>query len=108
MSVQEFFDKASDLSLKALIVNGVLETIANQSHQALLHLILLGNLVPEIRRGVIAKDPKTPEEVLKYALLEESVCRRINPVYTNNTVSETPTQPPNIPCAAAYYSPPPW
>lgn len=80
MSVQEFFDRVSDLSLKALVVEGVSYTIANENRQTLLHSILLGNLVPEIRRGELL--PKTPKllRIYSVALLEEKALTPSTPM----------------------------
>lgn len=88
MSVQEFYDAASDLSLKALVIDGVADAIVNKSREAMLHSMLLGNLASEIRKGVISKDPKTPQQILTFALLEEKACRSVNSFYT---LHEQPT-----------------
>lgn len=82
MSVQEFFDKATHLSLSALVVNGGDDTIINRTRTEMLKTMLLNNLSPEIKKGVIARDPTNPTEILKYALLEEKSWKavRVEPV----------------------------
>lgn len=108
MSVQEFFDQASDLSLNALVIDGIQQDIADKSRQALLHSMLLSNLLPEIRKGVISKDPKTPQEILNFALLEEKALHSVNPFYAMAGGFVAPDlskpSPPVTPvaCAAAY------
>lgn len=96
MFVQGFYDRASDLSLKTLVIDGIAKTVVQKSRNAMFHSMLLGNLAREIRKSVISKDPKTPEEILTYVLLEENVCRSVNPFHTFENVDSTP----NIPCAA--------
>lgn len=71
MSVQEFFDRATHLSLSALVVDGADENLINKTRTEMLKSMLLNNLSPEIKKGVVAKDPKDPQEILKFALLEE-------------------------------------
>lgn len=41
MSVQEFYDKAQDLSLGALVIDGIADGVAQQSRNAILHAMLL-------------------------------------------------------------------
>lgn len=57
--------------------------------------MILGNLVPEVRKGVITKCPITPEEILEYALLEEKACKNVNPIYNLqvDTINPFPPQP---------------
>lgn len=104
MSVQDFYDRAFDLSIKALCVEGLEANVVSQSRTALLHSMLLGNLAPEIRKGVITKNPKTPEEILAYALLEEKACRSINPFFNMQVETVAPFIPQsvqqNLACAA--------
>lgn len=102
MAVQDFYDRASDLSLKALVIDGISDAIVQKSRDAMLHSMLLGNLAPEIRKGVISKDPKTPDQVLAYALLEEKACRSVNPFYTLESVNNTPNPQFGIACAATF------
>lgn len=73
-----------DMSLKALVINGLHGDVVDKSRNAVLHSMLLGNLSPEIRReggGGISKNPQTPEKILKVALLEEKTNRSINSFY---------------------------
>lgn len=107
MSVQEFYDKMSDMSMHTLVVDGVDPAVAEDSRKALLHCILLSNLAPEIRKGVITKDPKTPEQILEFALLEEKALRSINPFTTINNdfnTFNTSQQTPHMACAATFFS----
>lgn len=79
MLVQDFYDRASDLSFSALVVDGLDDAVAEKSRKAMLFNMLLGNLRPELKKGVITKDPKSAEDVLKFALLEEKALKSINP-----------------------------
>ena len=71
MKVKDFFERASDLSYKALTYDGCDKQVAEKSRLAILKAMLLKNLAPEIRQGVVASDPKDPEEILRFALREE-------------------------------------
>lgn len=71
MKVRDFFDRATELSATALSGDGCAEAIVKSSQKAMVKTMLLSNLTPEIRKGLVAKDPGSPEEILKYALLEE-------------------------------------
>lgn len=109
MSVQDFFDRLCEFASHALTVDGIDPVVAEKSRKAMLHCILLSNLAPEIRKGVISKDPKTPEQVLEFALLEEKALRSINPFFTVNSdfnAFGTTQQPTPMACAATYPSKP--
>lgn len=93
MRVQEFFDRASALSQNALQVEGMDTQVAESSRQALLHNMLLTNLTPEVRKGVIAKDPKTPQQILDYALLEEKAWMSVNPFHNTSFSQESTPMP---------------
>lgn len=105
MNVQEYYDKMCDLSLNTLIVDGVDPQVAEKSRKAMLHCVLLANLAPEIRKGCIVKNPKTVEEILEYALLEEKALQSVNPFYSvNNDFSSFGSgfQAPQAACAATF------
>lgn len=91
MGVREFFEKASDLSHKALVFDGCDKEVAENSRKALLKAMLLQNLAPEIRKGVVSKDPQSPDQILEFALLEE---RGWNSIRENNDRCLLP--PPNV------------
>lgn len=76
MSVQEFYDSASDLSL-GLLPLLVYHKLWHNRVEKQCYTMLLGNLAPEIRKGVISKDPKTPAEILKYARFKEKAWRSV-------------------------------
>lgn len=82
MIVQDFFDKAFDMSLRALVIDGLQGEVVEKSRTTVLHPMLLGNLSPEICKGFIAKNPKSPDEILQKALLKEKACRSVNPFYS--------------------------
>lgn len=108
--VQDFYDRACDLALNALVVEGVDGKIADESRKALLHSMLLNNLAPEIRKGVIVRDPKSPEQILQYALLEEKALKSINPFvneFNENThyFPTTSQQTASVPMACAVTHP---
>lgn len=108
MSVQDFYDRAYDMSLKALMIEGLEAEVVEKNRNAILHSMLLGNLSPEIRKGVITKSPQTPEEILRVALLEEKACRSVsaNPFYNLQNEVSTPFTPKcvqqNVACAAVH------
>lgn len=102
MTVQDFYDRACDLSLNSLVIEGIQDDVVEKSRKALLHSVLLNNLSPEIRKGVIARNPKTPEEVLQIALLEEKAYKSVNPFYNSYESSENIPNPQNVPCAAVF------
>lgn len=76
--------------------------LCKKGRKALLHSVLLNNLSPEIRKDVIARNPKTPEEVLQIALLEEKACKSVNPFYNPYESVENTQDPQNVPCAAVF------
>lgn len=79
MGIQEFFDRASNLSLKDLVIEGIESDVAIKSRQALLHSTLLSNLIPEIRKGVIFLQILSSEfPILKCVLLEKKACRSVS------------------------------
>lgn len=104
MPVQEFYDRISELASQALVVDGMDRAVAAKSRNAMLHCIMLSNLAPEIRKGVITKDPQTPEEILKFALLEEKALKSTNPFFSlnNDFVFGTTQQQTPMACAATY------
>lgn len=104
MSVQMYFDKMSELSHRALVIDGVDPAVAEQSRKAMLHCILLNNLAPELRRGVLVKNPKSVQETLEFALLEEKALKSINPFYPmQNEFPHFTTNPqPHMACAATF------
>ena len=101
--VQEFYDEANRLSQSALATEGVDKTVLENSRKELLKSMLLQNLSPEIRRGVITKDPQTPEEILNCALLEEKAILSVRTSEFSNylpppSINEENSQ--NLVCAA--------
>lgn len=110
MSVQEFYDKAKHLSLSALIVDGGDQQVVDQTRKEMLKSMLINNLSPEIKKGVVAKDPKDPEEILKLALLEEKSWEAVRADTFSNALltlpsSSTGEQASNHFVCAATYAP---
>lgn len=105
MKVRDFYDRATELSANALSIEGCSADVVKSSQKAMLKTMLLSNLAPEIRKGVVAKDPDNPEQILKYALLEERAWESVKPPHpTNSTTLNPPSvsgsdQNTNIACA---------
>lgn len=91
MSVQEFFDKAKHLSLSALVVDGGDAQVVQNTRTEMLKSMLLSNLSPEIKKGVVAKDPKNPDEILKWALLEEKSWEAVRADTVSNALLTLPS-----------------
>lgn len=91
MKVRDFYDKANELSATALSVEGCADAVVQSSQKAMLKSMLLSNLAPEIRKGVVAKDPGSPEEILKYALLEERAWDSVKTIPISQTTLPPPT-----------------
>ncbi|GBN02693.1 Zinc finger protein 341 [Araneus ventricosus] len=71
MPVSVFFAKASALFFKAFCMGERNRDIEEANRIEKLKFMLLTNLAPEIRRGIIAANPKTIDEIKEAALLQE-------------------------------------
>ncbi|GBN51078.1 hypothetical protein AVEN_193826-1, partial [Araneus ventricosus] len=71
MPVSVYFAKASALSFKAFCTGERNGDIEEANRIEMLKSMLLTNLAPEIRRGFIAANPKTIDEIKEAALLQE-------------------------------------
>ena len=68
------------------------------NRKRMLRDMLLSNLSPEIRKGVIVRDPKSVEDIKKFALLEERAWKSCTP---NSNPFVYPAQNPFVVQAAA-------
>lgn len=93
MPVSVFFAKASALSFKAFCSEKGNKEREELNRIDMLKSMLLSNLAPEIRRGVIAANPQTLDEIKEAALLQErawSSCRTTSSIFASNEASPSP------------------
>lgn len=71
MPVAVFLSKATSLSFQAFCPGEDEPDIEEKNRLQMLKSMLLANLTPEIRRGVVAANPKSIEQIKESALLQE-------------------------------------
>lgn len=89
MKVTDFYVKSNAFLAMALSVEGCADAVVQSSQKSMLKSMLLSNLASEISKGVLAKVPASPEEILKYALLKERVWGSVNTIPNSQTTLMT-------------------
>ena len=84
MSVGEFVAKATCLSHEIIAAQDLEKEKSNEIRINMLKSVLLNNLRPEIKRGVIARNPQTIEKITEFAALEEKAWLSIKQITTTS------------------------
>lgn len=103
VSVAEFIAMARNLAQEAVQVQNLPLTVQTTTRDAWLLSMLMNNLAPEIRRGVVARDPQNLEELIKIAVLEEKSWKAIHGDNRANLDLTFPST--SVVCAAESFKP---